>query len=268
MLWEGRNGVTYTYDGKTYDLLSISPEFDEKLGTYPPPDYLDDYWGEGAPGLEGITVDYQTTSTAFWKIVAEHRPIAIMSFSRWDLNHEWMLDAWATNWARDQDVPNLAATKFWALFIGNYKDNDGNPQIGITWPKPFIGGSANDPSPFKGDGELKYKPPDRTQAALLKRDSNLPMDEMVAAINADFDPADVKAEKNDVLGPGRFVSNFLAYHVAWYRLWWNALSSTPENEKCLRSGHTHVGGQITVDDAERAVQLQLNELYKVLPETG
>ena len=109
MLWEGRNGVTYTYDGKTYDLLSISPEFDEKLGTYPPPDYLDDYWGEGAPGLEGITVDYQTTSTAFWKIVAEHRPIAIMSFSRWKLNHEWMLDAWATNWARDQGVPALGS---------------------------------------------------------------------------------------------------------------------------------------------------------------
>jgi GT2 family glycosyltransferase len=159
MLWQWKEKTAVTLEGKTYDVLAISPVFDERKGTYPPPDFDEDYWGTGAPGAEGITVDYRTTSTAFWELVEEHRPIAVMSFSRWLFNKQWAHDAWATNWARDQDDPPLAPEKFWTLVLASYKDNDGDVQPGETWEKPFIGGSAADPSPFNGAGAIKYNPP-------------------------------------------------------------------------------------------------------------
>ena len=94
----------------------------------------------------------------------------------------------------------------------------------------------------------------------------MPMAAFKAAIEAEDPALDLTPFINDTFGPGNFVSNFLAYHVAWYREWWNAQEES-EDLKCLFSGHTHVGGQISVADAERAVEIQLNELFKVLPET-
>ncbi|MEQ8785778.1 MAG: glycosyltransferase [Pirellulaceae bacterium] len=265
MLWNWKEKKAVTLEGKTYDVVAFSPRFPvAPLGTYPWPAPVDDYWGKGT-GEDGLTVDYRDTSTKFWAMVKEHRPIAIMSFSRWKRNREWALDAWGTNWARDQAVPNLAMNKFWSLYIGDYVAG-GERKPGAVWEKPFIGGSATDPSPLKGEGAIKYNPADRSKAALSKRNSNLPMTEIITAIDAEFDDDEVKPFKNDQEGPGNFVSNFLAYHVAWYREWWQA-ENDDADLACLRSGHTHVGGLVTVPNAEKAVEIQLKELFKVLPAT-
>ena len=57
-----------TFDGKTYDVLAVSPTFDESLGTQAPgvP-----YWGTGEGSLK---VTYQDTSRDFWNLVEQHRP--------------------------------------------------------------------------------------------------------------------------------------------------------------------------------------------------
>ena len=95
------------------------------------------------------------------------------------------------------------------------------------------------------------------------------MAEIITAIDVyfhNYDPTAVQPFLNDQKGPGNFVSNLLAYHVAWYREWWGTANNDP-SLACLRSGHTHVGGQITVGDAAQALDVQLTELFKVLPAT-
>ena len=49
--------------------------------------------------------------------------------------------------------------------------------------------------------------------------------------------------------PGRFVSEFMAYHGTWYR----DLNQN-SNEQCYLAGHVHVGGQISWDNARLAAE--------------
>lgn len=108
--------------------------------------------------------------------------------------------------------------------------------------------------------------PPAIPAIATRRFSNLSDIRIKTALNNAFSANQLHAEINDVLGPGDFVSNFLAYHVVWYREWWATQNPKPA-ETCLLSGHTHVGGQIIVPDAERAVEIQLEELFRDLPFT-
>lgn len=112
----------------------------------------------------------------------------------------------------------------------------------------------------------KYNAIRQCHPSNTRRFSNLPSTAIVNAIDAEFPANRVDPKINGQIGPGDFVSNFLAYHVVWYREWW-ATQSPGEDETCLFSGHTHVGGQITAADAEQAVELQLKELFRVLPAT-
>lgn len=64
---------------------------------------------------------------------------------------------------------------------------------------------------------------------------------------------------------GAFVSEYMAYHVAWYREYINAKFPNDPSKQCANSGHTHVGILISRADAEAAVDTQLKELFKVLP---
>lgn len=142
---------------------------------------------------------------------------------------------------------------------------------------PYFGGSAQDPAPpSQGQTPQAGHPPDPTKPgadkadtppappANTRRSSNLPMAAIVAAVGAGIPIAQVDPKINNQIGPGNFVSNFLAYHVVWYREWWATQNPKPA-ETCLYSGHTHVGGQVSVGNAERAVEIQLEELFRVLP---
>ncbi len=265
MLWKWRN-LQQNYMGSGYDVLAITPTFKAVQGynnaTFMGQPVVVPYWGKGTGTL---MVDYRKTSTDFWRIVQELRPIAIMSFSRGRPNETWVLEPFGTNWARDQAVPQLLPNQFWTLEL-NYL-NFQNVQTTEHWDKPYIGGSADDPSPFRNQGAIKYDPPDRTLPALSQRDSNLPMAAIVEAINAHFGGMDVIASIG-AGGAGNFVSDFMAYHVAWYREWWTATNTDP-SKTCLFSGHTHVGIFVEAadpdNDGETAVDIQLAELFKVLP---
>jgi hypothetical protein len=205
MLTKWKGGVTY---GK-YLVTSISPTFAAPLGTYGP-NNTDPFWGPGTPGLLGYKVDYQATSTAFWQIVKQYNPIAIMSFSLWLNDNDWIVELFATNWAVDAGTPPKTV---YAPYI-DYTDTNGVPQR-ETWPRPFIGGSANDPSPYGNTAPVPpYNPPDPTTNAGGQRNSNLPRNAMVAAINGQFNGVGINAVANgpNDPGPGTFVSNFMAYH--------------------------------------------------------
>jgi hypothetical protein len=214
-----------TYRG--YDVLALSPRFAGRLG--------DGQWGTG----EGeLTVCYPATSRGFWRIVTERSPIAIMSFSRGRVGRDWVLEAAARNLARAD----------WTV------DPDGH--------RPPEGGSASDFSPYAGAGPSPGSPPDPTREAGRRRESNLPMDAIANAVNRRFGDARLLASINPTGDVGSFVSEYMAYHVAWYR---DHTADLPDDRRCLFAGHTHVGVDVDAGDGARAVALQLDVLIDVLP---
>ena len=62
--WVGGN-----WEGRGYNVFSFFPEFPGGVGTNP-------------QGTGDLMVDYQDTSTDWWRIVERIRPVAIITFSR------------------------------------------------------------------------------------------------------------------------------------------------------------------------------------------
>src|SRR5262249_608776 len=200
------------------DLAGVSPRFAEPG--------FGGAWGAG----EGeLTVSYPGTSESFWRIVREMAPIAIMSFSRGRASKGWTLEAAARN---------LSQTA-WAA------DPDGN--------RPRAGGSAIDFSPYANTGPKPGNPPDPTRDAGARRESNLPMTAIANAINRHFGDGRIVASINETGDVGSFVSEFMAYHVAWYR---DHTADDALDRRCLFAGHTHVGLDVGPDDGAHAVELQ------------
>jgi len=73
--WIGDN-----WENKGYDIISYFPEFDSPNC---------DNCGQGYGDLQ---VDYQSTSEDFWPIVENHKPIAIITFSRGFIDYSWELE--------------------------------------------------------------------------------------------------------------------------------------------------------------------------------
>ncbi len=87
--WIGDN-----WEGRGYDVYSFFPEFPNGIGQ-----------GEG-----DLEVDYQDTSADFWRIAAEVRPLAIITFSRGGigLTPRWEIERYQRNlqtWVDDYTAP-------------------------------------------------------------------------------------------------------------------------------------------------------------------
>ena len=91
--WIGEN-----WENTGYDIVSYFPTFDD-------PDCSSCGQGNGI-----LQVDYQNTSEDFWPIVNNHKPIAIITFSRGYINYSWELENNyynRTNWYNDYESPFL-----------------------------------------------------------------------------------------------------------------------------------------------------------------
>ena len=191
--WEGEN-----WENRGYDIISYFPTFDN-------PDCSNCGQGNGI-----LQVDYQNTSNDFWPIVEEHRPIAIITFSRGYIDQSWELEYNAynrMNWYND-------------------------------YSSPF------QPTP---------NPPDENEATYFLRNSNLPMDNIVEAINMLNIGLNPYIDSNG--DPGSFVSEFMAYHGTWYR----DINQSGDNN-CLSAGHVHVGANIDWDTAKIATEETIRTL--------
>jgi hypothetical protein len=73
--WQGGN-----WEGRGYDVFSYFPEFPGGVGVNPR--------GEG-----DFEVDYQDASADFWRVTAELRPVAIISFSRGAAGASWEIES-------------------------------------------------------------------------------------------------------------------------------------------------------------------------------
>ena len=79
--WEGEN-----WKNLGFDVISFFPEFN-------PPDCSN--CGQGYGDFE---VDYQDTSSDFWRIIDEVKPVGIITFSRGFNNNSWELENNVYNW--------------------------------------------------------------------------------------------------------------------------------------------------------------------------
>lgn len=237
-----------------YDVIAIATNFPNgiighSLGGAP-------FWGSGTGT---ITVNYPQTSAAFWAIVQSLNPIAIMSFSRGDPGNGWVLEYGPRNLAQGDWTPSL-----------DYIDNGGTqtfffgvPPVGGT-----IGGVQQDTAPPNAGKPAIAPdyPPDATGSTATLRASNLPRDAIKHALDFAVPPINVTASKN--LQPmtddpdNRFVSSYMAYHVAWYRDYSTFPGSSWGGPICKAAGHTHVGIDLFNDipTAKRAVLIQLKQL--------
>lgn len=284
-----------------YDVLAITPQFSKYPMGIQPWDltHAVAFWGKGTNRLDAdpLTVDYQATSQDFWKIMKKYHPIAIMSFSRGENDKSWVLEPWATNWYQnewDTAIPYEIGLLHYLHF---------HFPLYMNWSPPFIGGSLGDPSPFSDpdgtdafngppdptkDGAIHPPSPDTASADELKAAfdawaaslrntnlTNLRHGDIVTAIKNEFGQANTAKVKPiapvgppgtiNTSGPGEFVSNFMAYHVAWWRDYSKATFANDDSAKCLFAGHTHVGILVTSHDGSTAVGLQIDTMVPNLP---
>ena len=146
---------------------------------------------------------------------------------------------------------------FWPIF------NDHRPIAAITFSRGYMDQSwelefnaynrFNWINDFTSPFQPTPSPPDSDESAMFERNSNLPINEIINAIDnmsIGLNPyVDINGD------PGGYVSEFMAYHGTWYR----DLNYTGD-DKCLTAGHIHVGGYI---DTEIAIQAT-NETVRTL----
>ena len=102
-------------------------------------------------------------------------------------------------------------------------------------------------------------PPDENEDAFFLRNSNLPMNNILNAINGlDLGLNSYIDENGD---PGAFVSEFMAYHGTWYR----DLNQFGNNN-CITAGHIHVGGYVSWDTAKIATEESIRKVIDYLDE--
>ena len=103
-------------------------------------------------------------------------------------------------------------------------------------------------------------PPDDTVPAQYLRESTLPVYEIRDAVDAAglglYTFVDVYGDA------GGFLCEFVGYHASWYQ----DIHGIPGAGYCVAGGHIHVGGQVTWDVAEQAVEVTVRTLAEYLDE--
>ena len=90
-------------------------------------------------------------------------------------------------------------------------------------------------------------PPDEDVESYYLRNSTLPMENIMDAINESDLGLDSYIDADG--DPGRFVSEFMGYHGVWYH--------DINIESCVVAGHIHVGGLIDWDTAKEATGISI-----------
>ena len=97
-------------------------------------------------------------------------------------------------------------------------------------------------------------PPDQDVESFHLRNSTLPMENIMDAVNASDLGLDSYIDADG--DPGRFVSEFMGYHGVWYH--------DINVESCVVAGHIHVGGLIDWDTAKEATEISILETIDYL----
>ena len=215
--WIGAN-----WGGYGYDVYSFFPEFPPDGD--PTNDQIGDEGAVGSPDFD-LRVDYQATSSDFWRIVDEHQPVILVTTSRGG-QIGWEIEA---------------------LEGGHGLNNPGDPSL--DWASDKHGADQRPTQatiePRSWDAITTYR-----QGNTLP--SQLPLDAIFAATDA----LGVTSVAIDQGTSGNFLSGFLALHGLYYN------QQAPFN---VAAGHIHVGLGLPVADASALIEATLHTVLQEHP---
>ncbi|MDX2148486.1 MAG: hypothetical protein SFZ23_13285 [Planctomycetota bacterium] len=217
--WQGGN-----WEGRGYNVMSYFPEFPGGTGTNP-------------KGNGDFEVDYQDTAADWARVVAEVRPVAIITFSRANTSIGWEMEP-ATRRHRlpgEANPPGRNILQYTQDYSGNRYPSD------VPIAMEPIGNIRNSTLPMQAIV-------DNVRAAI----SPTLVDPFIPAYN----PANPDAFDFG----GAFLSGYIGYLGSWYRDQNINDSFLP----CFAAGHVHVGRNMTVSAATQATQVTLRTLTDYL----
>lgn len=220
--WIGGN-----WEGRGYNIHSFFPEFPGQSGPN---------WGKGEGDFE---VDYQDTAADWARIVAEVKPVAIITFSRDLRNRLWKFEPAAQRFRLPGEAnPDGRNIPF---YINDY---DGN--------------------------RLPTDVPIANEAVGNYYRSTLPMQQMYDAIDAQFqdgqlDPFiplfDPVNNPDGYNYGGAFLSGYMSYLGTWYQ----QMNAGPDADfQCFAAGHIHVGQLLSQGLSNAATLTTLRTLTSYL----
>lgn len=215
--WVGEN-----WEGRGYNVFAYFPEFPGGTTTNP-------------KGNGDLEVDYQDTAADWARIIAEVRPVAIITFSRANTQRGWELEP-ACQRFRLPGEP-LVPGRTVSVYTRDY--------AGLLYPSDV---------PIAGEtpGQI--------------RNSALPMQAIVDAVRAaipaatDIDPF---IAPYDPLNPNGFDfgGGFLSGYIGYLGIWHHELNAGEESpQRCVASGHIHVGLNTAVPIARQAAEVSIRVL--------
>lgn len=220
--WQGQN-----WGGLGHDVYSYFPEFP------PDGDPTNDPGGSlGRVGSVGsdFQVDYQDTSFDFWRIMDQHNPVAVITFSWGGGDRRWEIEA----------------------VEGGHSGGGSNPAF--DWVSDAYG-SATHPTQATIDGRSWNAISTYRNGSRLS--TQLPVQDILDATTG-FGFANVFVDQNT---SGNYLSGFMGLHGLYYN------SITVDN---LAAGHIHVGSGLSVTQAtmltEATLAAVLVDINRQIPE--
>ncbi len=231
-MWTGQN-----WEGRGYTIKAYFPEFPGLTGPN---------WGKGTGDFE---IDYQDTDADFARIVAELKPVAIVSFSRASTSIGWELEP-AYQRFRVASGEVSPPGRSISLYSADY--------FGATRPtETSIVGDA------VGTVHLATLP---MQAIVdsVQQLNTVGQPEIIDPFIANYNPA----TPNSYDYSGSFLSGFMPYLAARYR---GTHSDVASPDFCAMSGHVHVGTSLVnnvplcVEASEATLRAVIDALDLALP---
>jgi hypothetical protein len=213
--WVGRN-----WEGRGYDVFAYFPEFPN--GTS----------GSNGRGTGDLEVDYQDTAADWARIVAEVRPVAIITTSRANTTRGWELEP-ATTRFRVNTAETQPAGRTVSLYTVDYTTPLRPTDVPIA-----------------------------AEAVGTIRDNTLPMTAIVDAVRAQMTAAQIDpfVQAYDPLNPNAFdfAGPFLSGYIGYLGMWHQAVNGGEDAMfRCVAAGHVHVGMGATVPNARQAMEITL-----------
>jgi hypothetical protein len=180
-------------------------------------------------------VDYQDTAADWARVIAELRPVAIVTTSRANTTRGWELEPAGTRF-RLSSAETAPPGRTVPLYTTDY----------LTPTRP-----ADVPIAAEPVGMI--------------RNSTLPMQAIVDAVRsrmpiAQIDPF-VQAYDPDNPNGYDFGGAFLSGYIGYLGMWHQALNGGPAAAfRCIAAGHVHVGMSATVPNARQAMEITLRTL--------
>ncbi|MFO7567965.1 MAG: hypothetical protein R6X02_35315 [Enhygromyxa sp.] len=214
------------WEGYGFDVYAFFPEFPPDGD--PSNDPIGSSGAVGSPDFD-LRVDYQATSSDFWRIVDEHAPVILITTSRGG-GIGWEIEA---------------------IEGGHGLDNPGDPAF--DW-------ASDQHGPDTRPTQDSIEPRSWDAIATWRQGDTLASSLPMAAIHEATSALGLTSVQIDQVGTsGNFLSGFLGLHGVYHAL---------HERQVVAAGHIHVGYGLPVDDASALMAETLRVVLEEHPADG